>query len=76
MSIQSFNSMLTKLRICPTTFWSPLKVKAFSSIGNLAKALGIITLAISLYCKCFENKMGCVCIHTRPTTPPKNKPTY
>ena len=55
MSIHSINSMLTKLRAYKTNFWSPLKVKAFSTICSMTAVLGIITLAIGLYCKC--NKM-------------------
>ena len=34
--------------------------------------LGIIALIIGLYCKCFQNRMSCVCKHTRPNTPPTN----
>ena len=74
MSIHSINNMLTKLRAYQTNFWSSLKVKAFSLIGSLTTALGIIALAIGLYCKCFSNKIGCVGKHTRPTTLSNNNP--
>ena len=53
MSIHSISNMLTKLRAFPNNFWSSTKVKAFSTIGSFTTALCIITLAISLYCKCF-----------------------
>ena len=41
-------------------------------MGTLVSALGILGLAIGLYCKCFQNKMSCICIHTRPNTLPNN----
>ena len=74
MPIHNINSTLTKLRTYSTNFWSSLKVKAFSTIGSLTTALGIMALAISLYCKCFWNKMGCACKHTRLTTLLYNDP--
>ena len=74
MSIHSINITLTKLRAYPTSFWSSLKVKAFSTIGSLTTALAIIALAICLYFKCFGNKMGYVHKHTRPTTLPNKDP--
>ena len=74
MSIHSINSRLKKLREYQINFWSSLKVKALSTIASLTTALGIIALAISLYCKCFWNKMGCVCKQTRPATLPNNDP--
>ena len=69
MSFYSIHSALTKLRRYLANFWSLVNVKAFPTIGSLTTALA---LAISLYCKCFWNKMGCVCEHTRPATLPKN----
>ena len=72
MSIYSINSTLTKLRACPNNFWSSEKVKTFSTMGILVSTLGMIALAIGLYCKCFPNKMCYVCMHTRPSTLPNN----
>ena len=37
-------------------------------MGTLVSALGILALAIGLYCKCFQNKMSCVHRHTGPKT--------
>ena len=72
MSLFSINSTLTKLRIYPNNFWSSIKLKTFSTIGTSASVFGIIALAIRLYCKCFWNKMGCVCKHTGLTALPTN----
>ena len=41
-------------------------------MGTLVSALGILPLAIGLYCKCFQNKMSCVHKHTTSTTLPNN----
>ena len=32
----------------------------------------ILLSLISLYCKCFQNKKGCVCKYTGPHSPPPN----
>ena len=75
MSIYIINSMSAKLKAYPLNFWSSVKVKTFSTMGTLISALGIIALAIGLYCECFQNKMGCVCKDTKPTTlPNKDEP--
>ena len=41
-------------------------------MDTLESALGIIVLAIGLYCKCFQNKRSCVHKHTRLITLPTN----
>ena len=53
VSLFDINSVLTKLRTYPHIFWSPMKVKMFSTIGTPAAAISIIALLIGLYCKCF-----------------------
>ena len=68
MSIYSINITLSNLRAYPNNFWSSSKVKAFSTMGTLGSSLGILALAIGLYCKYFWNKMSCVYKHTRPNT--------
>ena len=47
-----------------------MKRETSSTIGTSAPAIGIIVLAICLYCKCFQNEMSWVCKHTTPTTLP------
>ena len=56
----------------PNDLWSSIKVKMFSTIGTCTSLIGIITFAIGLYCKCFQNKMSCVPKHHRLTTLPTN----
>ena len=51
MSIISMNNTLTKHRTYPSNFWSSIYVKMFSTIGTSASAIGVIALAICLYCK-------------------------
>ena len=70
VSILNINSTITKLRTYPHSFWSSMKVKTFSTIATPVATIGIIALSIGLYCKCFQNRKGCVHEHTRPTTLP------
>ena len=72
ISIFNINSMLAKLRIYPHSFWFPMKVKTFLTMGSPIVAISIIALPFGLYCKCFQNRMSCVCKYTRPTSLPVN----
>ena len=60
--------MPTKLRTYPHSFWSPMKVKKFSTIDTPIAAISIIALSIGLYCKCFGNRKSCACTHTTLTS--------
>ena len=54
VSIFSVNSTLTKLRTYPNNFWSPLKVKIFSTISTPVAVISITFFSIGLYCKYFK----------------------
>ena len=69
MSVFSINNTLRKLRSLPFNFWSSTEVKLFSTIGTLIMVIIILLLIISLYCKCFWNKKGCVCQYAGPHSP-------
>ena len=72
MSVLSINNTLSKIRSLPPTFWSFTEVKLLSTIGTAIMVIIILSLVISLYCKCFLNEEGCVCKYTGPHSPPPN----
>ena len=53
MSVFSINSILTRIRSLPPTFWSSIEVELFSTIGTPITTIIILVLIIILYCKCF-----------------------
>ena len=72
MPVLSINDTLMKLRSLPPNFWSSIKAKLFSTIGTPIMQNIILLLLISLYCKCFQNKWGCVCKYTGLHSLPPN----
>ena len=72
VSIFSINSTLMKPRSLPPNFWSSTKPKLFSTIGTPITIIIIFIFSIGLYCKCFQNKKGCVGKYTRPHSLPPN----
>ena len=66
LSIFSINNTLTKFRSLPIISWSSKRVKFISTIGNPVTIVTILIPVIALYCKCWQNKNGCVPKYTRP----------
>ena len=71
VSISSINSMLTKLRSFTSNFWSPMKVKMFSTIGTQT-AVTITLLIHYSVLQMFLKKKSCVLKYTRPVSLPVN----
>ena len=70
MPVPSINNTFAKIRSLPPNFWSSKKVKLSSTIGTPIMVIITLLLLISLYCKCFQNKKGCVCKYTGLHSPP------
>ena len=58
--ISCIKSTLTMLRSFTANFWSPMKVKLFSTIGTPTRVIIILFISITLYSKCFQNGNSCV----------------
>ena len=72
VSIFNINSTLTKLRTYPHSFWSPVKVKMFSTICIPIVAISI-TLSIGFVLQMFLKMERVVYIHTLDQPPYQSK---
>ena len=68
-SIFTINSTLTQLRSFPTKHWSANILKIVPTILIPLTIVMVLISIITIYCKCWQNKYGCVPKYTRPQWP-------